>query len=226
MLNIIGYKYNKLLVLSEVPKKNYNKRRVSCICDCGNLHEVDMIELRKGSIKSCGCLRSLPSNKTHGLTGDRIYKVHSNMLTRCKNKNSKDFKNYGGRGISICDNWLSFEGFYGWVLISGYSDGLTIDRINNNKGYFPENCRWTDRTTQCRNRRKFTGSSSKYIGVSLLRNEWISRVRVNKKIIYLGSFEFEIDAAIARDNYIIDNYLKGFTMNDLPKCSEFKYRER
>lgn len=185
-----------------------------------------MDHLRGGRTVSCGCLRVEKvrvSNTTHGKSGARIYRIYNSMITRCTNKNRKSYKNYGGRGIWVCKEWSSFEGFYKWSIASGYSEALTIDRINNDKGYCPENCRWASTTIQARNKRKVKLTSSNYIGVSKAGKKWAARISVNRVLINLGNFENQIDAAVVRDNYIVENNLKGFTMNI---CTESVKRER
>lgn len=91
-------------------------------------------------------------NYKHGLKGTRVFRIWSNMKTRCNNPNSNYYKRYGGRGIKVCDEWNDFQVFYDWAMSNGYNDNLSIDRINNNGNYEPSNCRWVDMKTQGRNR--------------------------------------------------------------------------
>jgi hypothetical protein len=154
--NLIGMKFGRLTVLGLSDKKS-RKTYWDCICDCGNFKTARSDSLQDGSIKSCGCLKKeqdkLNLNQTtHNLSKTRIYKTWQGMKKRIFNPNDTRFANYGGRGIKICDEWLDFEKFYMWSISNGYSKNLTIDRIDNNGNYEPNNCRWVDMKTQSRNR--------------------------------------------------------------------------
>jgi len=94
------------------------------------------------------------NRRTHGKSKTRLYSIWAGIKKRCLNPNSQYYKNYGGRGISVCSEWINFEPFYEWAVNSGYKECLSIDRINNEQGYSPDNCQWADRYTQARNSRQ------------------------------------------------------------------------
>lgn len=133
-------------------------RKWLCECDCGTTRKVDKYNLISGGSKSCGCLSReniIKRSTKHGLgTKDKRYGVWAEMKQRCTNPNHIKFKSYGDRGIKVCDDWFAYENFYKWSEVSGYSEGLSLDRIDNNKGYSPDNCRWTDAKTQANNTRR------------------------------------------------------------------------
>src|SRR5215471_1520917 len=116
-----------------------------CQCDCGNETLVRGQHLRNGNTKSCGCLKDEKTGlrrRTHGATTTRHAKIWYGIRKRCHNHNDKSWERYGGRGIRLCDEWQTFEPFRDWALANGYADDLTIDRIDNDKGYEPDNCQW------------------------------------------------------------------------------------
>ena len=159
-IDIAGQRYGKLVAQEIACVRGGKGRQVTywqCLCDCGETTIVRLAELRAGNTKSCGCLRveSGKSNRTHGGKGTRLYRIWKGMRSRCLNPNATSFENYGGRGITVCEEWRqSFEAFQQWSLGNGYADELTIDRINNDGGYEPGNCRWATWSVQLKNRRK------------------------------------------------------------------------
>ena len=155
LIDLTNQKFTRLKVLERADNLN-NQVRWRCICDCGNEVIVRSAALRNGYTKSCGCLsrdRTIKRNKTHGLSKHRLYSIYKNMKQRCYNKNRPDYQRYGGKGVRICKEWLDdFKTFYDWAYENGYSDGLSIDRIDVDGNYEPSNCRWVDDKTQARNR--------------------------------------------------------------------------
>ena len=154
---MIGRKFNKLTVIEELPERTKNgTKKYKCICDCGKYTTVIGTRLRNGMTKSCGCLRvaiSGQNNTKHRKTNTRLYNIYRGMVQRCYNKNDKDYSYYGERDIRICDEWRNdFMSFYDWAMKHGYADNLTIDRIDVNKNYEPNNCRWITQYEQQNNR--------------------------------------------------------------------------
>lgn len=128
----------------------------NAICDCGNVGLPIGADLRSGKSTSCGCLQRAAARKTrltHGETGTRLHRIWKGMRARCNIKTSSSYDRYGARGITICPEWEDFDAFHKWALSSGYKDGLSIDRINNDLGYSPDNCRWATAETQSQNRK-------------------------------------------------------------------------
>ena len=159
--DLTGKKFGRLIVIAQA--ESYRKpsgqvvTRWICRCKCGNKVIVRATNLKIGNTNSCGCLKSdvLRSNRViHGLYNTKLYKTWSNMKQRCYNSNSDDYYNYGGRGITVCDEWLnSFQKFYNWSINNGYKEELTIDRINVNGNYEPIKCRWITNAEQQNNKR-------------------------------------------------------------------------
>lgn len=159
---ISGQKFNFLTAISVAGRKSSNGCVYwLCQCDCGRFVEVLSSRLRSGETKSCGCWHKKESrrrmakmNLTHGKSGTRLHRIWNSMKTRCLNENSKSYRFYGGRGIGICKEWVeSFMSFYEWAVSNGYSDDLTIDRIDPLKDYCPQNCQWISIQEQQKNRR-------------------------------------------------------------------------
>lgn len=151
--DLTGKRFNKLVVLHRVENGKGDKSRWKCVCDCGNETTVSGINLKTGAVKSCGCLRHMKHN-THHLSNTRLYRIWNAMKNRCYLKTHHAYSYYGARGITVCDEWKdSFESFYDWAISNGYSENLTIDRINNSEGYYPGNCKWVTREEQVNNRR-------------------------------------------------------------------------
>ena len=190
---------------------------------CGNEFKANTYSINSGYNKSCGChkkRRTSEANKTHGLRATRLYSTWAKIKDRTLNPKSKKYESYGGRGITICDEWRNdFLSFYNWAMSNGYEEnkGLSIHRIDNDGNYCPENCRWTTSTIQNRNQRIRKDNTSGYKGVYYYkgRNKYIAQICVNNKNKRLGYFQTLVEGAIAYNNYIIENNLEGFILNEI-----------
>ena len=168
-IDLTGQKFGRYTVLEQAPSRvSKDKDRVNgkkrtmwrCQCDCGTIKDVDSWSLRSGHIVSCGCYLKDNMRKRmtkHGATlfgkPTHLYKVWDGMKARCYNPEKVYYDRYGGRGITMCDEWrYSFEAFQEWAYANGYQENLTIDRINNDRGYFPDNCRWATDKEQSNNK--------------------------------------------------------------------------
>lgn len=175
--NIVGNHYGRLTVIAFDHVRNRSSYW-RCICDCGNETIVRGDCLKSGNTKSCGCLNHEATNVIHGLANTRLYHTYHAMRQRCYNPNERFFARYGGRGIKVCDEWLNdFQTFASWARSHGYADGLSIDRIDNDGDYTPENCRWVDQRTQNRNNSRNT--VIEFRGERKILTEWCETFGVN-----------------------------------------------
>ena len=195
-------------------------------CKCGKeIIRSHRSLLENRGYKSCGCYRKRrvsETHKTHGLSNTRLSGIWRDIKSRTLNPKHKDYNDYGGRGITICDEWKNdFKSFYDWAVLNGYEEnkGLSIDRINNDGNYEPHNCRWTTQTIQCRNQRIYKNNKSGYRGVSFVKakNKYATYICINNKSKSLGHFLTAVEGAIAYNNYIIENNLEGFILNEIPE---------
>ena len=154
-MDLTGKKFGRLKVLARADRGGW-----LCLCDCGNQKIVNTHNLTNGLIKSCGCynkerLLGTHINQKHGMSRTRIYITWRNMRVRCTNPKDKRYASYGGRGITVCEEWNTFEPFRDWAIANGYRDDLTIDRIDTNGNYEPSNCRFITRAENNKNRRNW-----------------------------------------------------------------------
>ena len=182
---------------------------------CGEEFECQATLVKTNRVVSCGCF-SL--TKPEGLSLSRFYLTWHNMIKRCTNPNNRDYKNYGGRGISVCEEWLDIRNFIEWAELT-YSEGLSLDRINNDGNYEPNNCRWTDNSTQILNRRRMKNNKSGFVGIYCSKTPqfWVASITVKSKQRNIGTFKTIEEAVLARDNYIVENKLPHKLSTDYKK---------
>ena len=182
--DLTGQRFGRLTVVKRaedyVKPSGQHKTQWLCKCDCGNETVVVACNLKSGHTNSCGCLQKekvKEANTKHGMRHSRVYDTWSDMKKRCIDKNNNNYKYYGGRGITICDEWLEFESFYKWAIENGYNNSLTIDRIDVNGNYEPKNCRWANIKTQNNNKR-----NNRYIthnGKTQTMKQWAEELNIN-----------------------------------------------
>ena len=179
-LNLTNQKFDRLTVLRCAGHQG-KKVLWECQCECGKITYNCTNALTSGKSKSCGCLRTerlIKYSTKHNQRHTRIYELWKAMKNRCYNSNISCYKNYGGRGIKVCDEWKNdFQAFYNWSMDNGYNESLSIDRIDNNGNYEPSNCRWTDRTTQANNTR--TNHYITFNGETKTLTQWAREYSLN-----------------------------------------------
>jgi hypothetical protein len=171
-IDLIGKRFGKLLCTEKIGRKK-TKMLWRCVCDCGRISEVTSSNLVTGNTRSCGC-----GHSHHGLSiSDPLYRVWVDMRNRCKNPRHKAYKDYGGRGIAVCNEWEDYSLFHEWAMTHGYQQGLTIEREDNNKGYSPENCRWATMKEQSNNKR--TNRMFIHNGITKTLEQWAEVSNLN-----------------------------------------------
>lgn len=191
--DLTGQRFGRWTVLyqaeSRRDSRGYPLVMWHCLCDCGVEKDVLGETLRNGRSKSCGCLAKAISAKvasgtfkTHGQSKTRLYKIWAGIKKRCNNENSSNYKNYGGRGITVCDAWMEFEPFKEWAVKNGYADDLSIDRIDVNGNYEPTNCRWVTKVAQANNRT--TSKLIEYNGEMHSLSDWSKIFGFNYKLAW------------------------------------------
>ena len=198
LLEDLGMKY---------PTENSKRKSRFGLYKCGYCGRVWETYINK-YINSCGCLIGKASK--HGLESNRFYSTWSNMNRRCNTKQDKNYKDYGGRGIKVCEEWLDIKNFISWAESTHPNiKGVSLDRIDNDRGYSPDNCRWADKTIQTINQGFKKSNTSGFVGVSFNKDslKWRASIRFKHKIVHLGRFISIEEAVEARDNYIIEHNL-------------------
>lgn len=183
-------RFNRLVIISDAPSQkrangSSSRRRVICRCDCGVIKNIDLQSIKDGKTKSCGCLndenKKIP-HTTHGLSYNPLYQVWYDMKNRCSNQKCNHYQYYGGRGISVCDEWSnSLQSFIEWASENGYKKGLQLDRINSNGNYEPCNCRFISLKENMRNRR--SGVKCEYNGETKTLVEWCELLNLEYELV-------------------------------------------
>lgn len=160
-VDITGKRFGRLTALEKTDMRCCGRIVWKCVCDCGEITYVDTCRLKTGTTRSCGCLyqETRKGKLKHGESGTRLHRIWKAMHTRCTNHKTTDYKYYGERGITICEEWNGengYENFSKWARENGYEENLTIDRIDVDGNYEPSNCRWVTQAEQNRNKRKRT----------------------------------------------------------------------
>ena len=189
VIDLTGQKFGRLTVVQRGENSKAGKARWICVCECGNPTSVLVVgsDLMNGRTKSCGCsqaqtrIENGKKNTTHGQSNTRLYKIWIGMKKRCYNPSSIDYKNYGAKGIKICDEWHDFSVFNEWAIEHGYSKDLTIDRKDCAKDYSPENCQWSDILTQ--NNNKTNSHHLTYKGETKTMSEWCRELNLSYNLV-------------------------------------------
>ncbi len=199
---MIGKEFGRLTVIKRIddyvaPSGGKHKKYL-CKCSCGKEVQVLKEHLTSGRQMSCGCLKKMNGNPTHRQIHTRLYRIWGNMVSRCTDKNNPRYDDYGMRGIFVCEEWRKFENFYDWAYKNGYDDTLTIDRINNDDGYYPENCRWVSRNVQANNKRN--NHIVEYHGKKLTLAELSREIGIPYSVLHhrISTLKWDIDRAVTQ----------------------------
>lgn len=205
LIDLAGRKFGRLLV----KERDFSSKRTKwiCECKCGKIKSIQSTHLLSGATTSCGCYqkeKAKESNEIHGLTRTSLHNRWKALKQRCLNPKSSRYDDYGNRGITLCEEWLDFENFHEWAIKNGYKEGLSLDRIDNDKGYYPTNCRWTTEITQNRNKRNVVWVNN---GDSKIRLREVSEfTKVNYNTLYaryekLGKKNLDIKDILNKEEY-------------------------
>jgi hypothetical protein len=205
----VGKKYGNLEIIE------YKKSRFVCRCNCGKEITVVPSNLIRGKIVSCGCVNAMKTSDRMTVHGDckngnraRLYRIYRGMIDRCTNPKSDNYANYGGRGIDICADWTNnYIAFREWALNNGYSDELSIDRIDNDKGYSPDNCRWTTLGVQRANQRPHKEHSKKIV--------WEINGEIKSAIEWCKQYDISVPTVMYRINKKGLSPFEALTMNKI-----------
>lgn len=189
LIDLTGQRFGRLTVIERAENAPNRAIQWYCKCDCGKETTVVNSSLKSGRTRSCGCLsvekataRIVCRSMTHGKRKSRLYSIWCGMKKRCNNSTHRAYSHYGARGITVCEEWSSdFQKFWDWAMENGYQDDLSIDRIDNDKGYCAENCRWVLRKQQNRNKRN--NKMVEILGESKPLPEWCETLNLKRRTV-------------------------------------------
>lgn len=196
--DLTGKRFERLTVLERAGSSAHKKALWRCVCDCGNEVVVIGSHLLNGNTHSCGCYKrdkTIECRVSHGKSKTRLYHIWKNMRQRCRNPHKPDYCYYGGKGVTVCDKWDDFTCFSKWAKDNGYRDDLTLDRIDVNGNYCPENCRWVSMTEQARNMSR--NRIITYKGESHCLSEWGEILGISAKVLghRINTYGWTVDRA-------------------------------
>lgn len=210
--DLTGKTFGRLTVLKKSENKG-NRRMWLCQCECGSIKIISAANLMGGKTLSCGCYQKEQTSKAkkiHGEKEERLYRIWKNMKSRCYCSNKPDYHRYGGRGIEVCEEWKdNYLAFKEWALANGYKENLSIDRIDFDRNYEPDNCRWTTQRVQARNREMAEYNKFGVPGTCLINGRYRVRIRVDGKAYYFGTYDTIEEAKEARKQAELKHW--GFT---------------
>ena len=200
LIDITGQKFGRLTAIKYVDYTDNNGSKWLFRCECGNDIITNSSAVRKGRTKSCGCLNQelRKSRAKHGQIGKPMYTAWVHMRQRCNNPKCKEYRNYGARGIKVCEEWSEFINFYNWSMENGYEEGLTIDRINNEGDYTPDNCRWVTMLVQENNKRN--NHYIIYDGERMTLSQCAKKANVSRNSLYYWTCVKSMTAEEAIEN--------------------------
>lgn len=179
-IEMTGLRFGRLTVLKDSGRRKDRKIVWTCACDCGKTVDVIGTSLRSGLTQSCGCLKQEVITK-HGESGTKLYSHWEGIIDRTTNSNNSRSHRYMERGITVCDEWREYQNFSKWAKENGYSEELSLDRINNDGNYEPNNCRWVDMKTQGNNRS--TNNNIEFDGKTQTLTQWAEELGINKSTL-------------------------------------------
>ena len=197
--DITGKQYGKLTAIKRVGSDKWGGSLWLCKCECGNEKVISCGHLKSGASQSCGCVRierTKQANTRHSMTDTRLYRAWHHIKNRCTNPNVDGYKDYGGRGIKMCDEWQDFINFKEWALNNGYTDTLTIERIDVNGNYEPSNCKWATMKEQQNNKRN--NHLVTYKGITKTIAEWSEEKGIKYGTLYarLTRYHWDVETAL------------------------------